>query len=235
MHQSISELDQRLLKLERENWWLKRVGMGVMVVFGSLLILATGLVRSRNVVQVERLEILDDSGDRLSLLLNDQGQPNLIMRDHLGREQIHLGVASDETANLDFRTRGRLRMSLNSDSQGASNVDLYSTDHVPAARLFSIPDQNSGLRLSNWTDAYTMAFSAKGRPSLTYARPDEPPIEVVQLPHPDETTALVNDAVACGFKTLAVPPETSGRVLPAEPVGRKGGPNLIPLLLPIGG
>ncbi len=227
MQESISELDRRLLRLERENRWLKHVGMGVIVVFGFLLILATDLVRSRDVVQAQRIEILDDAGHaRLSLSLNNSEQPNLTMKDDQGREQIHLGVASDESPSLDFRTRGRLRLSLNSDHEGASNVDLYSTDQALATRLFAIPGQNSGLRLGNWTDSYMMAFSAQGRPSLTYARPNEPPIEVVHLPHHGEPAALVDDALDSDLRTLQVPSQTSRRVVPVEPLRRQALPYL---------
>ncbi len=196
MNESSMNVDQRLHRLENENRLLKRIGVVVTFVFGLLLILSTNLVRSPGVLQAERVEIQDAEGrTRAALGLDASGFPFLDLKDHLGKQQIFLGVAADNTPGLSFRTNGRLRMSLNAYSTGESHVDLYSTDQMLAASLFSTPESRSGLNLRQWADSYTMAMGPGGKPSLSYLKHRAQPVEIVNLPTLPETTAQLDEPI----------------------------------------
>lgn len=179
---STPNFDQRLQDLERQNRLIKRVGVFLSFLFGLLLILETDLVRSRPILRVRAIEIQDHAGlTRARLGLGEGNRIGLSMKDGRGRELINLGIAQDQSPRLDFHNKGRLQMSLNSDSVGGSRLEIFDRGISPTASFFHIPGEFTGLQFSSPSNCFSMTLSPDGTPSVRHADMHEDPFMISEI------------------------------------------------------
>src|SRR5579859_7400860 len=121
-----AELDYegRLRKLERENTWIKRAGISIVVVFTLILLVA----RTRNFdkVDADEFDLKDSSGQlRAKLALLPDG-PGLVLYAASGEERVAL-VGGAEDANLS------LYLPVTASSSSTAGVSLFENNELLAS------------------------------------------------------------------------------------------------------
>jgi hypothetical protein len=89
--QAIPDLHQRLLKLERQNLRLKRIGAAALVVAVSLLVMGQAS-QKRKTVEADEFIVRDDNGNvRVRLSMNENfPNPEMLFLDEKGRVMLEL-------------------------------------------------------------------------------------------------------------------------------------------------
>jgi hypothetical protein len=144
----LSQLMQRIDKLERGNRRLRLAGLLVLVMSSALGMMAQTAIRSTpKVVEAERFVVRDTNGaprgvwdssaggvglyddggkPRAMLVLGPDGTPRVTLADQSGKPRVSLGVAADGTPRLVLTDRGlkpRVTLGVESNGSGLALLD----------------------------------------------------------------------------------------------------------------
>src|ERR1035441_5993119 len=94
----MQEMHDRLLKLERQNLRLKRIGAAALVVVVSLLIMGQASQKKKTTVEADEFVLRDDRGNVRAKLLMNEATPNpeMLFFDETGKTMLALEGRSEE-------------------------------------------------------------------------------------------------------------------------------------------
>ncbi len=96
-------VEQRLERLERQNRWMKRIGMLVLAVAAAVLLSGQAKGKAWQHLEVSSLTLMDKDGMAgASLSLFGTGTPHLLLHDKNGKKRVWLGVNRDGSPALDL-------------------------------------------------------------------------------------------------------------------------------------
>jgi hypothetical protein len=101
------DLRERVKRLERENRWLKLIGVGVLILMAVSLVWQLGInhaqpvyaeepkIEKYDTIQARRFELVSKDGTRMGALVAGEGSPYLSMTNEKGKSGIVLGAGGD--------------------------------------------------------------------------------------------------------------------------------------------
>lgn len=137
------DLLQRVDRLERENRWLKRLGVTVLAgLVGVLVMGQTTAGRSAKTIEAEELHLRDSRGmARATLSVGPDGSPRLGLTDQAGVSRLTLVVNSDGSPRFSLSDKaGLARAVVGLDRDGSPRLGLTDQAGIDRAGLVVMPD-----------------------------------------------------------------------------------------------
>ena len=170
--QTLDDLAGRVERLERENTWLKRGGAVMVLGMALAVTFGTTLIRAAQQVAAQRFVVRDAQGrERATLGLDEEGLPALALLDERGRPQVALQSQRDHSSTLEFRDRGRLRLSMEVSSTGASTLHLLDSDQRIATGFYVWPNNEAGVVLNRGLGGLSLGVDPEGGARVKVADP----------------------------------------------------------------
>jgi hypothetical protein len=141
-------LDQRLEKVERENRWMRRIGMVAAAVAAAVFLIGQAKEKEPQDLEVRSLKVKDRDGKaRVTLGTDADGVPHLRFADEHGKLRAMLGTLEEDLLCLtlwdrDFKVRAALGMGTN----GPPHLRLADEDGVARVRLSTSRDGSAYLK-----------------------------------------------------------------------------------------
>jgi hypothetical protein len=101
--------EQRLERLERENRWMRRIGVVAVAVVAAVFLIGQGKEKPG-----VRTQVVEATG--------------VVIRDAKNRNRIEIGVFKEEPAIRMFGPAGKKRLSMDLDADGTPNLFLFDTE-----------------------------------------------------------------------------------------------------------
>ena len=162
-------LEQRLERLERQNRWMKRIGMLGLAVAAAVLLSGQAKAKDLQHLKVRSLTLIDAKGrnrvvltdyglrvsdlngkTRAMLVARGDGSSGLHLYDKNGKNRATLGTLVDGSPRLLLYDKsGNARMSLGALNDGLSRLALYDKNGKTRAALRALGDGSPSLVLSD--------------------------------------------------------------------------------------
>lgn len=165
---SLEILAGRVDSLERENRWLKRIGVSAIVGLLAMIALGTNALRSPRELTAERFVLNDPSGHPRARLEMRRNGPALSLLSPERSDQVVLQAIDDGPSRLMYFRGSEVRASL-SDSPGSGpSLTLLDPNRRSKAELFVSDEGRSGLMLHRYQRGMSMNLEADGTSKLSF-------------------------------------------------------------------
>jgi hypothetical protein len=205
---TMDKMVQRIDRLEKENRWLKHIGVLVLVGIAAVVLMGQAMSsRVAKVIQAEKFVLRDSSGRiRAELSTLHGGEPSLVLFDKSLITRAVLGVINGSPRLDIYDGNGMRRAVLGATLDGSPRLELYNPDGERRARLglhanmanFALYDETGKTR-------FGLNVLAPGSPTMIFVGKNE----MVQLSLdvlPDGRAGLmINDKGGASIRLSAEP------------------------------
>lgn len=166
----LESLTKRFDVLERENFWLKRLGALAIASLGVLILVGTDGFRARKELKAESLVLHDRDGlPRARLEVRLDGAPTLALLGRDGRDQVVLRAGVDGSSSLDYLQGRSPRASLTSLASAGTTLNLYSRSNRSNAKMFMGFDGTAGIVFNRDLRGVGMDIGSDGHSQVRFA------------------------------------------------------------------
>ncbi len=139
-HPIIDALAERVNRLERENRRLKQCGLALLSLAGVGLLMGQAAPRA-NVVQAQRVVIVDEEGNERIVMAAAKDQANIFLKNGRGQSSVVLSVAKDSAGLSVTDAEGKMRVNLAKDLRPGGGAGLWLYDELGNPRYVAGVDR----------------------------------------------------------------------------------------------
>ena len=173
--------EQRLKRLERENKWMRRIGVVAVAVAAAVFLIGQGKDKELPDLEVRSLKVKDKDGkvrctlgtrvgngagylsitneagtDVAALFTDNDGLPALVFMDKDGFLRTTLGFDVEGAMYLSFYKDHRLRAVLGTDAKGSTELTFYGAERSPSGSMTLSTDAKGESNLESVRGGDTM-------------------------------------------------------------------------------
>lgn len=164
---TLEDLQNRLLKLEKQNRRMKYVGVVVLAVIAVIVVM--GQAPSKKIVEANEFILKDDGGKVRGKLWTNGDESIIDLVDEYGRGRLQLDAGNYQSTISVMDSNGKPRAKLSSNNAGITELKFSDAKGKDMVNVNVYPDVGSAVQLSN-RDGKTNAVLGASSDGMAFLR-----------------------------------------------------------------